>query len=213
MRKRVLLTVGLLFFLACSMCILLVWPVSLDETVWSVQEWWSPHWAAAPRESVTRGDVKISVVTAMKGSTQCSTISNATINLLQPEVHTEEMMHIFLRIENIGTQPIQLRAWGKDQRDTATHTRLTDDAGRLSPRVYLHIADINWENGRPVPKDSPLETIEPGGKVEDVQRFKNISSKATYLRLELAASRFGSSGRAKFQIPKDMITIEKAKDD
>jgi hypothetical protein len=185
----------------------------LDETVWSVKEWWSPNWANASNESVSRGDLKISVLTATKRNTEFAVVGGVNTNPLKPDVRTEEMIHILLRIENIGARDVHLRPWGKDQRDTASHTRLTDDVGRLYPRVYLHFADINWVNGRPVPKDAPLEKIGPGGKVEHELIFKYVSSEASFFRLELAASRFGGFGWFKFQIPKEMVTIKKEKDD
>ena len=159
-----------------------------------------PHrWLPAGEGALRLGKTKIEIVRAEWSEARGKDASGTVI------ISDERYLHVILRAENTGVEPIDYRSWyGNDfpVSDGAVRVRLTDNFDREYPWVIFNdVERVRWH--------LPTATIEPRKYIEDVIIFEvppEIDrSGVEYLRLSLPAAALGREGFYYFELPRDMI--------
>jgi hypothetical protein len=115
------------------------------------------------------------------------------------EVSKDKALLLRVEIRNISDKEVDYFGWGyKEPRPDEAWPTLTDNNGVAYKRATL-------ESGAVLANQSQGETIMPGKSTVDVLAFDLPKDDLTYLRLELAGSYLGASGKVKLQLPKAIL--------
>jgi len=130
----------------------------------------------APIDSVTQGDVKVTITRAEREAGR---------------------LVVRLELQNVGKRPVRFRTWSTPEADGAV--RLEDEAKN-------EYALLDAKGDKAVAGQKVAENILPpgGAPVEDVLYFENPGDFDTVV-LELPASHFNGAGRIKFAIRRDKV--------
>jgi len=150
-------------------------------------------WVDAGREAVQFGDVRVRFVSAMIGPAELKLPKGK-------KPPKEKYLIIRVRVSNAGAERlVQFRSWYEPATRAEQATPiLQDNQGKTYPLKAF-------------PPDMELVgrvtqvALPPGKKVEDLLIFEGQPAGIGFLRLELPASAFGSSGSVRMQIPGSMI--------
>lgn len=145
-------------------------------------------WVNASEGSIRRGDVKISVKSALVGLPQFDR------RVRQPD--PEEYLMITLELKNLGATK-KLDFAGFSSGAIARMVSLMDNFANQYKRKRF--------SGAKVAGQSDGDSIYPGKSVTDVLVFEPPIGKAESFKLVLPAAAFGGAGALKFSIPKKMI--------
>jgi len=150
-------------------------------------------WVDAGREAVQFGDVRVRLVSA--------TIGPAELKLPKgKKPPKEKYLIIKVRVSNAGAERVvQFRSWYEAAvRGEQAAAVLQDNQGKTYPmKVFPPDVEVV---GRVT-----QATLPPSKKVEDLLIFDGRPTQVEFLRLELPASAFGSSGAVRMQIPGSVI--------
>jgi hypothetical protein len=146
-------------------------------------------WVDASQEAVQFGDVRVKLVSA--------TIGPAELKLPKgKKPPKEKYLIVKVRVSNAGAERVvQFRSWYEAAvRGEQAAAVLQDNQGKTYPmKVFPPDVEVV---GRVT-----QATLPPGKKVEDLLIFEWRPTQVEFLRLELPASVFGSSGAVRMQIP------------
>jgi hypothetical protein len=155
------------------------------------------EWTDA-RKIVRQGDVLVAISSVTIDQVQLESI------LGERSLSNDKLLVIRLRIGNAGqTRKIDYESWGDNSQLFDRHVpSLWDNFDNSYRRATFDL-------GTRVQGQVSSESIHPGTSVEDVLVFEQPLDRISYLRLELPASAFGGKGQLRFQIPNDVIDLER----
>jgi hypothetical protein len=150
-------------------------------------------WVDASRDAVQFGDVRVRLVSATIGPAELKVPKGK-------KPPKEKYLIVKVRVSNAGAERlVQFRSWnGPAAPGEKMAPVLQDDQGRNYP---LKVFPPDFE----VVGRVPQANLPPGKKVEDVLIFEGRPAQVEFLRLELPASAFGSSGAVRMHIPASLI--------
>jgi hypothetical protein len=151
------------------------------------------EWVDASRDAIQFGDVRVRLVSAVIGPAELKLPKSK-------KPPKEKYLIIRVRVSNAGAERVvQFRSWYEAAvRGEQSAAVLQDNQGKTYPmKVFPPDVEVV---GRVTQANLP-----PGKKVEDMLIFEGRPTQVEFLRLELPASAFGSSGAVRMQIPGSMI--------
>jgi hypothetical protein len=155
------------------------------------------EWADA-RKIVRQGDVLVAISSVTIDQVQLDSI------LGERSLSRDKLLVIRLRIGNAGqTRKIEYESWGDTSQLFDRHVPILKDNFNNNYRR------MSFDLGTRVQEQLSSESIHPGMSVDDVLVFEQPLDRISYLRLELPASAFGGKGQLRFQIPNDVIDLER----
>jgi hypothetical protein len=168
--------------------------VSLQSQAARSETGHSPNdWVDASQDAVQFGDVRVRLVSATCGTVELKDAKGKR----RP---SEKCLVLKVRVSNAGAARVmQFHSWYEPGSPSEKGVPLLhDDHGKLYP-LKVFPADME------VVGLVAQATLPPSKKVEDVIVFEGRPALVEFLRLELPASAFGSSGSVRLQIPGRMI--------
>jgi uncharacterized membrane-anchored protein YhcB (DUF1043 family) len=155
-------------------------------------------WVDASSDSITRGDMKIKVVSATVGKPRVVTPEGRSA--VYPG---EALLMVTVELQNTGKKKIEYAGWGTTSA-TNKVIELVDNRKRPCARSV-------FRSYRPELQLTKV-TVGPDDTIEDLLVFQPPprDDRTEFLRLTLPAAAFGEKGTLNFKIPADMIKTEKA---
>ena len=150
-------------------------------------------WVDASQEAVQLGDVRVRLVSATIGTVELKDAKGKK----RP---SEKCLILKVRVSNAGAERVvQFTSWNKPvSLGEKGVPLLHDNQGRLySLKSFPDEVEVAGQVTHAV--------LPPSKKVEDILIFEGRPTQVEFLRLELPASAFGSSGIVRMQIPGRMI--------
>jgi hypothetical protein len=151
-------------------------------------------WVDASQEAVQIGDVRVRLVSAAIGAVELRDSKGKK----RP---SEKCLILKVRVSNAGAERVvHFESWYKPASLAENPVPLLQDSRGKSYSLKFFPADAEAV-GRVT-----HATLTPAKKVEDLLIFKELPDRVDFLRLELPASAFGSSGVVRMQIPGRMVS-------
>jgi len=149
-------------------------------------------WIDASKSAIERGDVRVKIISAVKGFPKLSA------QLKNPE----EQLILTIDLYNRNSRrKLDYSGWGQRARINLA-VKLTDDAENLYHlKTYVRVT---------VEGQLTTKSIYPRESIQDILVFERPIDDIEYLRLELPAGAFGEPGMLYFKIPKEMISQQDA---
>jgi hypothetical protein len=150
-------------------------------------------WVDAGKDAVQFGDVRVRLVSASIGSVELKDAKGK-------KRLSEKCLILKVRVSNAGAERVvHFESWYKPPSHDENGVPVVNDNRDKSYSLKFFPVDAEV-SGRVT-----QATLPPGKKVEDLLIFEGRPTPVEFLRLELPASAFGSSGVVRMQIPGRMI--------